>query len=267
MKKNFILDPLWITKGSYLDPEYFNYILLGATVKYKKELEALNIDRFDELFFHILNLNNLIVNKTLLSPKFKKILKGERLKTIKENLKNVYSLDANTSEIFKNANYVFLNLLFDYMSIQMQILESIEILYKNEEIHKEKEIFFLINRTKTDRCTIWKFSEDITKNFGYSYSKICKTAIDKTNKESIQKSIFDVKRPELAGLNLNNTFFISLETEISEILTAKVVKDVLLLNKGIAKEMKFEPTIISELYQILWFDKHLPYTLDQWVPA
>jgi hypothetical protein len=267
MNKKFVLDPLWITKGSSLDPEYFNYILLAATVKYKKELEALNIDRFDELFFHILNLNNLMVNKTLLSPKFKKIVKGERLKSIKENLSTLYKLDPATAEIFKNANYVFLNLLFDYMSIQMQVLDTVDIFYSNNEIHKEKEIFVLTSRVKNTECTIWKFAEDLTKNFGYSYTKIAKVNIDKSSKESVQNSIFGLNHPELGQLKIENVVFISLDEGVGERLTAKVVKDVILLNKGIAKEMKFEPTIISELYQILWFDKHLPYTLEQWVHA
>jgi uncharacterized pyridoxamine 5'-phosphate oxidase family protein len=35
-KKSTILNPLWITQGSYLDPEYFNYVLLAATKSYKE---------------------------------------------------------------------------------------------------------------------------------------------------------------------------------------------------------------------------------------
>ena len=73
MNKKFILDPLWLNKGTYLDAEYFNYVLLAASLKYKAELEKMNIDRFDEILYHILNLNNLAVNGNLFTPKFKKI--------------------------------------------------------------------------------------------------------------------------------------------------------------------------------------------------
>ena len=69
MKKEFILDPLWITKGTYLDAEYFNYVLLDASLKYKKEIEADNIDRFYEVMFHMLNLNNLAVNGNIFTAK------------------------------------------------------------------------------------------------------------------------------------------------------------------------------------------------------
>ena len=65
MKRKQILDPLWITKGSYLDPEYFNYILLAASQRYRLDLEEGNLDYFYELFFHSLNLNNLAVDGNL----------------------------------------------------------------------------------------------------------------------------------------------------------------------------------------------------------
>ena len=40
---------MWITQGSYLDSEYFTYVLLDASQKYKKEIDDDNIDRFYEL--------------------------------------------------------------------------------------------------------------------------------------------------------------------------------------------------------------------------
>ena len=53
--------------------------------------------------------------------------------------------------------------------------------------------------------------------------------------------------------------------EIDDELAAKVVKDVILLNKGIAKKLNFETSILSELYRLLWGEKVMPFNLDQWV--
>ena len=62
LRKKTILDPLWITKGSYLDPEYFNYVLLAASQKYRVDLEEGPLENFYEIFFHSLNLNNLAID-------------------------------------------------------------------------------------------------------------------------------------------------------------------------------------------------------------
>ena len=101
-----ILDPLWITQGAYLDEEYFNYVLLDASIKYKKEISENNPDRFYEVLFHILNLNNLAVNGNLYTTKFKKILNIPRIEQIREDLKKLYEIQEDTVGIFKNANYV-----------------------------------------------------------------------------------------------------------------------------------------------------------------
>jgi hypothetical protein len=144
LKKNQILDPLWITKGSYLDPEYFNYILLDASQKYKKDLEEGDLRYFYELFFHSLNLNNLAVDGRLFDFKMHPSLKNERIQQIKKELKQIFERKSEVVEIFRNANYVFLNLMMDYMDVQLSVLDETEFFYLNEHIHEQKEIFLVL---------------------------------------------------------------------------------------------------------------------------
>ena len=54
------------------------------------------------------------------------------------------------------------------------------------------------------------------------------------------------------------------DINLEDQLIAKTVKDAILLNKGIAKKIEFEPLLVAELYQHIWFEKMLPFTLDQW---
>jgi len=268
MSKKFILDPFWLNKGTYLDAEYFNYILLDACMKYKAELEESNIDRFDEIMFHILNLNNLAVNGNLFTPKFKKIATTNRLKEIKNNLKELYKLDPQTAEIFKNANYVFLNVLLDYMDIQLNCLDQADVFYKNEYIHSEKNIFIVTSVANTPDCTIWRMSEDLTQNFGYSFTKEHTLKLPDVKENAIILAVKKIEGETISHLiNKKNICFVVLDEGKNEDLAAKVMKDILLLNKGIARSAEFEPTVLNELYQTLWFDKVLPFTLDQWVPA
>lgn len=267
MSKKFILDPLWLNQGTYLDPEYFNYILLAASVKYKAELEKMNIDRFDEIMYHILNLNNLAVNGNLFTPKFKKVANLERLKQIKNNLRDLYVPDAQTSEIFKNANYVFLNLLLDYINTQLYILDTVDIFYKNKQIHSQKNIFIVTN-SGSEYCTIWQMCEDSSKNFGYSFTKELRVKLTEIKENALIKSIKESEGEKISHLiNSKNICFAVLDEPKYETLVAKILKDILLLNKGISKGAEFEPTILNDLYQTLWFDKVLPFTLNQWVPS
>ena len=114
---------------------------MDASVKYKEEIAADNIDRFYEVMFHILNLNNLAVTGNLFTAKYKEIWKEARIKQIQEELKKVYDLPDETTKIFKNANYVFLNIAVEYMKIHLDILDKIKLFYMNKNIHHEKEIF------------------------------------------------------------------------------------------------------------------------------
>jgi hypothetical protein len=268
MSKKFILDPVWLNKGTYLDSEYFNYILLAACMKYRAELEKSNIDRFDEIMYHILNLNSLAVNGTLFTPKFKKISNSDRLKQIKNNLKQIYNLDQQTVEIFKNANYVFLNLMLDYIDFHLQIMDQIDIFYKNEFLHSEKNIFIVVNQEKSSWCTIWQISEDINKNFGYDFIKKYRIKVSEIKENQVISAVKGIEGEDISNLiSGKNICFIVMGEENDETLVAKAIKNIIFLNRGIAKGIEFEPNILNELYQTLWFDKVLPFTLDQWAPT
>ena len=268
MSKKFILDPLWLTKGSFLDPEYFNYILLDASSKYKTQLRKGNIDNFDELLYHILNLNNLTVNGEVLSPKFKKVSNNPRLSEIKKSLKKTYSPNTEgVMEIFKNANYVFLNLLLDYMSIQLDTLDEINIFYKNEFIHQQDDIFIITHKEGSDKCTVWRMKMDTSKNFGYSFSKSYTIHPSEIKDKDIITELKKINGETISSLlNKKNMMFVVIDQEKNETLIAKVIKDVVFLNKKITKDLEFEPMVISELYHILWSEKVLPFTLEEWVP-
>lgn len=265
MKNEFILDPLWITKGTYLDAEYFNYILLDASVKYKKEIAEDNIDHFYEVVFHALNLNNLAVNGNIFTAKFKEIWKDPRIKQIQEELTHLYDLPKDTADIFKNANFVFLNILLEYLHIHLDVLESVQTFHMNPFIHLEKEIYVVTNRLGEKEHRIWKLVQDPKKNFGYSFSKIKNVKIPDSKQETLGTEVARLGEPKLDSLQSEkNVYFAIIQGDEDDKLVAKVVKDIVLLNKGIAKKIEFEPMIVAEMYQHLWLQKMMPFTLDQW---
>jgi len=261
-----ILDPLWITQGAYLDEEYFNYILLDASTKYKKEISKNDPSRFYEVLFHILNLNNLAVNGSLFTSKFKKILNTPRIEQIKEDLRHLYEIQEDTVGIFKNANYVFLNLVIDYLEIHMEVLEKIKLFHMNSLIHLQKDIFIVINKEGSDHYKIWKLSNNLRKSFGYSFAKVAELDLVGIEPGLLKNELQRLNNPELDGLSGNtNLLFSIIQKNVSETRVANVIKDIVLINKGIAKEAEFEAQILDDLYRCAWIEKMIPFTLDQWV--
>ena len=266
MKTQFVLDPLWITKSRYLDPEYFNYILLDASLKYKKELAEGKIDRFYEILFHILNLNNLAIKGNLFTAKFKQIIQDPRITQIQNDLKAVYETHSETTEIFKNANFVFLNLIIEYLQKILGILDRVRLFYVNQNLHTEKEIFVLTNKLGSAYYSIWKFSEDRSKNFGYSFKKVSRIKMENKPESDLSSELAKSDDPKLKNISSRKNLCLALISgQTDEQLVAKAIKDMILLNKGIAKGVNFEPTVVAELYNHLWIEKILPFTLDQWV--
>jgi hypothetical protein len=266
VKKSPILDFNWITKGTTLDPEYFTYILLDASQKYRKELESGKIDKFYEVIFHSLNLNTLSVEGKMFKFNLEPIFDEPRIDQIKSQLKELFSIPEETVEILRNANYVFSNLILDYMDAQLDILEEVRLFYMNKRIHLEKEIFIVTNIENSLEYTVWKLSTDKRKDFQVSFKKI-KTLIISDIKENALKAAIDSENdPKLKSVDSNkNVCFGIIKGENSEAQVADIIKNIVLLNKGIAKKHMFQPNIMEELHTLIWHDKVMPFTLNNWI--
>jgi hypothetical protein len=265
VKKEFILDPLWITRGTYLDAEYFNYILLDAHEKYDNEIKSDEIDRFYEVVFHALNLNNLAVNGNIFTAKYKEIWNEPRITQIRNDLKKIYELPVDTAGIFKNANFVFINILLKYMRIHLDILDKIKMYHINKHLHNESEIFIVTSNIKSTRYKIWKLEETDKKDLGYSFTKLKTVNVKEVKENVLQEELDKLDDPKLKNISgKKNICFAILQEKEDETKVAKTLKDIILLNKGIAKDLEFEPMVISELYNYLWLEKTIPFTLQQW---
>jgi hypothetical protein len=263
-KKSTILNPLWITQGSYLDPEYFNYVLLAATKSYKEDLEAGELKYFYEILFHSLNLNNLAVDGNLFDFKMKSYFDGERIKKIRDDLSKIYEQKTEVVEIFKNANYVFLNLLLEYMDEHTRILETINILTKNSSIHNQAEVFIVSKNLESDDYPIWKLKFNKRLNFGYSFKKIAIVNIEELQPNALRRAIEELNNPELDKIDENKNVCFVLLHDIEETPALNVVKDTFLLNRSIAKDNDFHGSLVFELQDLIIAEKLIPFTLNQW---
>jgi hypothetical protein len=264
LKKKLILDPLWITKGSYLDPEYFNYILLAASKKFREDIEEGSLEHFYELIFHNLNLNTLAVDGALHNSKLHPILKSERIKLIADELKQIFSKKEEVVEIFRNANYVFLNLLLDYMEVQLDALENINFFFMNQCIHEESEIFIITTSTGSNKYQVWKLSIDLKKDLGYSIKKIKRLILSDLGENALRNELDKNQDEDLLKIKEDKNLIFAISDGPYEKITTNIIKDIILLNRGIAKGITFEPNIINELYNLLMAENLMPFTLNQW---
>lgn len=265
-KSEYILDPLWITKGGYLDPEYFTYILLAANKKYKEQIDEGDISRFQEVLFHSLNLNNLAVDGYLFDFKLKPVFDDPRLKLIKNQLKEIYNIPSETVEIFKNANYVFSNLILDYMDIQLDIMEDVKIFLTNPGLHKQKEIFIVTNYEGSLTYSVWRLKEDRRKDFNYSFARAGEVTLRKVKENALKEAVDALGIPELSNMTPNvNVCFAIMQKESEEARVANVMKDIVILNKGLLKNLAFEVNIIGEMHKLIFNEKIMPFTSGQWI--
>lgn len=275
MRSTFILDPLWVTKGTYLDPEYFNYILLDASMKYQKELDNMDFSRFYEVLFHCLNLNSLVVNGSLYNGKLKEIWSTPRIEQIRKELKDAYGTGqselnegvlGDVGVIVKNASFVFMSLLLDYLNTIMSVIEEVRLFHINPAVHKEKVIFILTNTFNSDKYTVWKLEMDPKKNLGYSFKSICVIKSEGVEEQMLSAAIEQAQDLGLEGLSIRDNFCLAMiANNERESQVAMAIKDLIMLNKGIVKKDDFEGALIPEFYRHLWTEKILPFTVDAWM--
>lgn len=265
-RKKEILDSLWLLKGDWIDAEYFSYVLLAAAQKYKKDLEEGNLSYFYEVLFHSLNLNTLAVEGNLFDFKMNPIWKEKRISKIKEDLKKIYEDNSSeTVEIFRNANFVFLSLLIDYMESQNYFLENMEIFFVNPKIHQQNEIFIITNSINTNKYVIWKLLFDKKKDFGFSFKKLKSLRLDLSNDATLKDEIKKQNLETLSGIKEKENVVFAVLNHKEETAAATVLKDLIVLNKAISREFALDPNLILEIQGLLIAERVMPFNLNQWL--
>lgn len=267
MNKNHILDPLWIIKGGAgLDPEYYKYILLAANKKYRKNLDNDDVSDFYEILFHSLNLNNLAIEGSLFNFKLNPIWKDPKLKKIRNNLRELYNLPDDLVEIFKNANYILTRLMLDYLETMIDSIDDASEYFINNGIHKEKEIFIIINKEGSMIYDIWKLKFDKRYKFGHKLSNIISIKLSSLKPNSLQSAIEKENNSELSEMisDVNVIFMITKNSNDNKKLAESMAMSIVFSNCSMIQEYAFEPKILIELYDILNQEKVLPFTMKLW---
>ena len=265
--KHYILDPLWITRKDYVDSEYFKYVLLAARKKYLASEGNVNNENFYEVLFHYLNINNLVLDGNLFDFKMNSFWKSEKIRKISRELYTFYKSHNETGETVKMANQIFKDLSLKYLGAEAEVFNSKDasLYYVNKKIHLENKAFILINNKSSDIYDIWKLHMDRRCRTGYRFTKYESLKIKELKKDSLKMKIDALNNDEFNSMDPDvNLLFCIIKKEkhdLDEI--ANAVKNSILLNKLMANDVRFDPNIIQNAYNLLLYENVLPFKLDE----
>jgi hypothetical protein len=265
-KSKYTLDPLWITKGgSHLDAEYYSYILLAANKKFREFLDRGDISNFNEIVFHSLNLNNLVIEGSMIDSDFKPNWKDPKIVQIREHLRKIYEVPDNLLEIFRNANYLLTSLLIDHLDQMLDTLDQSKVYFINPNIYREKEIFFIVSKRKKSNYSVWKIKFDKRFKLGQKVEKVTDLEIDLTVSDDLKNKIIQLNHPKLKGIEGDhNVIFIIINRNVDQELAVRSVAESAAFSKRIGTVDTFDPNILDELYEIILQEKVLPFTIKSW---
>lgn len=266
MSDKHILDPLWITKGSMgLDPEYSKYLLLAANQKYRDQLNSGDTSSFYEILFHALNLNNLAVEGSMFKFNMQKVLDDPELMEIRRHLRQLYQLPSDLIEIFKNANFLLTELMLDHLELMLELTDKTKAYFVNPKIHMEKEIYIILNNEKNLDYDIWKLKTDKRFKFGHKLSHVKVITLTDLKEGAMHSAITKDNDPELLGMNPDtNVMCIVMNKKMDKSRIADAIASSLIFSRGVTKDVRFEPNILNELYDLLNQDRVLPFTMESW---
>jgi len=267
MNDKHVLDPLWITLGSSgLDSEYSKYVLLDANQKYRKLLEEGDISSFYEIMFHALNLTNLAVDGSMFKFNLTPVWDDSKLVEIRDYLKTIYQLPPDIMSIFKNANYLLVGLLLDYLDAMLDITDDTKVHFRNGGIHREKEIFIVINSENDLNYDIWKLKLDKRFKFGHKVTHVQNVVLDEIREDALKDAVIEINNPDMANIDADkNIIFCMVKKKGDNEKIASVISASLIFSRGITKDIRFEPNILEELYVLLNAERVLPFTIKSWI--
>lgn len=263
MGDTHILDPLWITKGSSgLDPEYSKYILLAANKKYRDKLNEGDTSDFYEILFHSLNLNNLAVEGSMFNFNMTPVWDDPKLLEIRDQLREIYQLPDDLVEIFKNANFLLTGLMLDYLDAMLELTDITKSYFVNGSIHREKEIFIVLNSEGSMEYDIWKLRADRRFKFGHKLARIKSIELEELKENALHDAIVKDGDKDLLNMDADvNVLFVVMEDQLDAEKLASTVASSLIFSRGITEGIKYEPNILLELYDLLSKERVLPFTM------
>jgi hypothetical protein len=253
-----VLDPMWICQANHIDLEYYNYVLLAAKAKYLKNLDT-DFSNFYEIVFHYLNLNTVIADKKVYDSHLNTVSSHKNLDVIVSHLVNMN--DSEGKEIVKMALVVLSDVLKEYLSRQILVLEHLNFHFNNPRFHKEDKIYIVTKSNYLDKYEVYRLNTKSNKSLGYSISKKADLYLPDLKPSEFKERLL-LEKPNLADFDQSKNVIVVSGTE-RVVLSDGVglTKDIILINRLMNPTHGFDANVLLDYSRFLEKKKTIPFKL------
>ena len=266
IKSRMIMDAEWMISGEpaqFLDHERSYYMLMASKVKFDKEIEAGILNNMYEIIFHYFNLNSLMSDGVMFSPKYERISNVSNINDFFSGLKK--NADGPT-RIIQKANEIYADILRKYMSIALRTYGMISVFTKNSNIHKQNSIYLIMNIASCDVYEIWQINYNTEVDLGSAVKCIKNISVSKNDISAYTefvKSYNDSKKKKNADQQIteNNTIGISVEQATDTKNVVFILRDTIMLNKLFNYQNPVNTKILHDINDVLVKQNTFPYKI------
>jgi hypothetical protein len=258
LNPRLVLDPMWLCQANFVDPEYYNYVLLDAKAKYLNNLET-DFSNFYEITFHYLNLNTIIADKKVYDSHLNVVRAHQNLMDIVSQLAQLN--DSNGKEIIRMASTLLAEVMQTYLVKQIPVLEHLNFHLNNTNVHKQEKIYIVCKSGKLDRYDVYKLNMKSSRSLGYSITKKAVLTLPGLKPNEFRERLL-AEKPLLTDFDPDRNVVVVSGTD-HVVLSDGIclTKDIILLNKIMNLSHGFDANVLLDYHRMLDKKKVIPFKL------
>lgn len=258
LNPKLVLDPMWICHANFVDLEYYNYILLAAKQKYLANLVT-DFSNFYEILFHYLNLNTILADKKIYNSQLIEVLPDKNLNEIVSQLSN--NGESNARDIIKMALSIFADIIKEYLTKQITVLQHFRFHFNNINLHKHDKIYIVGKSDNLDTYEVYKLNCKANKQLGYSITKIAVLHIPDLQENEFNQRLL-LEKPGITDFDPTVNVIIVSGIDHSIIIDGIcLTKDIILLNRIMNPVHGFDANVLLDYSRLLDKKKSIPFKL------
>jgi len=253
-----VLDPMWLCQANFVDLEYYTYVLLDAKQKYLTHLST-DFSYFYEIAFNYLNLNTIIADKKVYDSHLNANKTHKNLMNVVSQLSS--SGESGGKEIVKMASSVLADVMREYLSKQISVLEHLHFYSNNTNIHKQDKLYIVCKSTTLDKYEVYRLNMKSSRTLGYSITRKAVLYLPNLKQSEFRERLL-LEKPLLQDFQPDKNVIVVAGTD-RVMLTDGIclAKDIVLLNRIMNLSHGFDSNVLLDYSRMLDTKRSIPFKL------
>jgi hypothetical protein len=160
---------------------------------------------------------------------------------------------------------ILVNVIKDHLKVLLDTFNDIDIYFSNAGIHREKEIFILINTNRLN-YEVWRLRFDKRLKLNWELKKVKRFRVPNLKDNVVGDTMKSFNDPILNKIDEDQNLILCIPHELFEPeILAKTVSFSIIFSRMVVKEINFKPSILFELQEVLDSEKILPFIMKYWI--